>query len=103
VLTIRPGTPVVAMVPPPHRAASYAGVHPGRPAAERAVRVWAAAHGVGLLDLPALVGEHVLGGHGNPDGMHWGWAAHAVVGGACAALLREALPGLITADAHDMP
>jgi hypothetical protein len=92
VLTIRPGLPVVAMLPPPHRAASYGGVHPGRAATERAVRAWADAHGVGLLDLPALVGEHVLGGHGNPDGMHWGWEAHATVGTACAALLRPALP-----------
>jgi diglucosylglycerate octanoyltransferase len=91
VLTIRPGLPVVAVLPPPHRAAGYGGVHPGRLAAERATREWADARGVRLLDLPALVGEHVLGGHGNPDGMHWGWEAHAVVGAACAALLRAAL------------
>jgi diglucosylglycerate octanoyltransferase len=103
VSTIRPGLPVVAVLPPPHRAASYAGVHPGRSATERATRRWAAAHGVGLLDLPALVGDHVLGGHGNPDGMHWGWEAHAAVGRACADLLRPALPGLITADGQDMP
>jgi diglucosylglycerate octanoyltransferase len=99
VLTIRPGLPVVAVLPPPHRAASYAGVHPGRLATERAVRGWAGAHGVGLLDLHALVGEHVLGGHGNPDGMHWGWEAHAAVGAACAALLRPALQ----ARPHRMP
>jgi hypothetical protein len=46
---------------------------------------------VALLDLPALVGDHVLGGHGNPDGMHWGWDAHAAVGAACAGLLSDAL------------
>jgi hypothetical protein len=33
----------------------------------------------------------VLGGHGNPDGMHWGWPAHVAVGAACADLLRPAL------------
>ena len=67
--------------------AEYARVHVGRPAAERATRAWAQAHGVALLDLKALVAEHVLSGRGNPDGMHWGWSAHAEVGRACAALL----------------
>ena len=89
VLAIRPGIPVVAVLPPVHRAAEYARVHVGRPAAERATRAWAQAHGVALLDLKALVGEHVLSGRGNPDGMHWGWSAHAEVGRACAALLRS--------------
>lgn len=91
VLAIRPGIPVVAVLPPVHRAAAYGLVHPGRPAAERATRTWAAAHDVALLDLRALVGEHVLAGHGNPDGMHWGWSAHADVGTACAELLRPML------------
>lgn len=88
VLTIRPGIPVVATLPAVHRAAVYGSVHPGRPAAERALRAWAGPAGVGLLDLRAVVGEHVLGGHGNPDGMHWGWSGHAAVGHACADLLR---------------
>ncbi|TQM09529.1 diglucosylglycerate octanoyltransferase [Pseudonocardia kunmingensis] len=88
VRAVRPGLPVVAVLPPPHRAACYSSVHPGRPAAERATRAWARSAGVALLDLPALVGAHVLGGHGNPDGMHWGWEAHAAVGAACAGLLR---------------
>jgi hypothetical protein len=87
VRAIRPDLPVVAVLPPPHRADCYASVHPGRAAGERATREWARAAGVALLDLPALVTDHVLGGHGNPDGMHWGWAAHAAVGEACAALV----------------
>jgi hypothetical protein len=91
VLAIRPGLPVVAALPPVHRAAVYGSVHPGRPAAERATRAWAQGNGVALLDLQALVGEHVLAGEGNPDGMHWGWAAHAAVGAACADMLRPAL------------
>ena len=48
-------------------------------------------HDVALLDLKALVAEHVLAGRGNPDGMHWGWSAHADVGRACAELLSAAL------------
>ncbi len=74
-----------------HQAAGYAQVHAGRPAAERATRVWADGHDVALLDLKALVAEHVLDGRGNPDGMHWGWSAHADVGRACAELLSAAL------------
>jgi hypothetical protein len=88
VLALRPGLPVVALLPAPHQAACYATVHPGRAAAERATRAWAAAHGVHVLDVPALVADHVFGGHGNPDGMHWGWAAHDRVGSACASLLH---------------
>jgi len=91
VRTIRPGVPVVALLPPVHRAAAYGAVHPGRPAAERATRAWAAGAGADLLDPRALVGEHVLGGHGNPDGMHWGWPAHREVGRACADVLAARL------------
>lgn len=91
VLAIRPDIPVVATVPPPHRATAYGGAHPGRAAAERAVRAWARSSGVELLDLPELVGTHVLAGRGNPDGMHWGWDAHAAVGLACADVLRHRL------------
>ncbi len=88
---VRPGCPVVAVVPSVHRAPSYGCAHPGRAAGERAIRGWASARGVGLLDLPALVGEHVLAGAGNPDGMHWGWPPHRRVGEALAALLAAPL------------
>jgi hypothetical protein len=91
VLTIRPGIPVVATLPAVHRAAAYGSVHPGRAAAERATRSWADRAGVGLLDLPALIGDHVLDGHGNPDGMHWGWDGHTAVGRACADALAPLL------------
>ena len=88
VSVIRPGVPVVAALPAVHRAAAYGPVHPGRDAAVRATSSWARAHDVDLLDLRALVGGHVLGGHGNPDGLHWGWDGHATVGRACADVLR---------------
>jgi hypothetical protein len=93
VTALRPGIPVVAMLPSVHRAAVYGGVHAGRAAAERATRVWAAAHGVQVLDVPTLVAGHVLGGHGNPDGMHWGWEAHQRVGETLAELVRGELEG----------
>jgi hypothetical protein len=40
---------------------------------------------VPLLDLASLVGDHVLSGRGNPDGIHWGWEAHELVGKALVA------------------
>jgi hypothetical protein len=90
---LRPGIPVVVMLPSVHRAAVYGGVHSGRAAAERATRVWADAHRVRVLDAPTLVAAHVLGGHGNPDGMHWGWEAHRRVGETLAELVQGELDG----------
>jgi hypothetical protein len=91
VTAIRPGIPVVTMLPGVHRAAAYGKVHTGRPAAERAMRDWASRAGVALLDLPELIGAHVLGGAGNADGMHYGWWGHRRVGEALAELLAPAL------------
>ncbi|GAA1385309.1 GDSL-type esterase/lipase family protein [Pseudonocardia kongjuensis] len=85
---LRPGLPVVAMLPSVHRAADYGSAHPHRSATEAAIRAWAAGvPAVSLLDVAPLVAAHVLGGRGNPDGMHWGWEAHRAVGDALAELL----------------
>jgi lysophospholipase L1-like esterase len=92
VRALRPGLPVVGMVPPVHRAAVYGYVHSGRPAGEAAVRRWAQRHEVPLLDLPSLIGAHVRGGHGNPDGIHWGFDAHRAVGQAMADTVRHLDP-----------
>lgn len=89
VTAIRPGIPVVALLPSVHRSPAYAGVHAGRPAAERATRAWAARSGVTTLDLRAVVGAHVMSGDGNPDGIHFGWSGHDQVGSALAALLAD--------------
>lgn len=87
---LRPGLPVIAMLPSVHRATDYGLAHPHRAATETAVRAWAAgAADVSVLDVAALVAEHVLGGHGNPDGMHWGWDGHRAVGAALAAQLQR--------------
>ena len=92
VRALRPGLPVVGMVPPVHRAAVYGYVYSGRPAGEAAVRRWALRHEVPLLDLPSLIGAHVRGGHGNPDGIHWGFDAHRAVGQALADTVRHLDP-----------
>jgi len=86
---LRPELAVLATLPSVHRSPSYGGVHSGRPAAERALREWSARTGVPMVDLKALVGEHVLGGHGNPDGLHWGWQAHRAVADAVVAQVRR--------------
>lgn len=81
---LRPDLPVVGVLPPVHRASSYGFVHTGRVTGAAALRVWGERAGVPLLDLAALTGDHVLGGRGNPDGIHWGWEAHELVGKALA-------------------
>ncbi len=79
---LRPELAVIGTLPSVHRSAAYGRVHAGRPAAERALRAWSARTGVPLIDLKAAVGEHVLSGRGNPDGLHWGWEGHRAVADA---------------------
>jgi diglucosylglycerate octanoyltransferase len=86
---IRPQLPIVALSPSVHHAAGYGYVHGGRARGAAAIRSWAASVGAPVVDLPSLVGAHIAAGQGNPDGMHWGWDAHAVVGKAVAAALAE--------------
>ncbi|GAB2971757.1 hypothetical protein GCM10027184_21520 [Saccharothrix stipae] len=93
VRSLAPGIRVVGMTPSVHCSSAYAGVHSGRAAAERAVRTWAEGVGVPLLDVPPLVTEHVRSRCGNPDGMHWGWEGHALVGNAMAGLIRSVAVG----------
>lgn len=81
---LRPELPAVGVLPPVHQASSYGYVHTGRLSATAAIRAWGARAGVPLLDLAALVGDHVRAGRGNPDGIHWGWEAHELVGKALA-------------------
>jgi lysophospholipase L1-like esterase len=81
---LRPDLPAIGVLPPVHVASSYGYVHTGRLGATTAVRAWGNQVGVPLLDLAALVGDHIRGGRGNPDGIHWGWEAHELVGKALA-------------------
>jgi diglucosylglycerate octanoyltransferase len=81
---LRPDLPAVGVLPPVHLASSYGYVHTGRQSGATAISSWAERVGVPLLDLAALVGDHVLAGLGNPDGIHWGWEAHELVGKALA-------------------
>lgn len=87
VRALRPGLPIIGVLPAIHRAASYGFVHTGHEAATAAIRAWGKRNGVPLLDLPALTGDHVRRGQGNPDGMHWGWEGHRIVGEALAEVM----------------
>ncbi|MEU6153761.1 diglucosylglycerate octanoyltransferase [Actinosynnema sp. NPDC047251] len=89
VQAFEPDVQAVGMTPSVHVSPAYASVHTGRAAAERAVRAWSSRTGVPLLDVPPIVGEHVRSRRGNPDGMHWGWEGHALVGAAMADLIRS--------------
>ncbi|ROP37883.1 diglucosylglycerate octanoyltransferase [Saccharothrix texasensis] len=93
VRALQPRIRVVGMTPSVHCSPAYAGVHSGRAAGERALRSWAGEAGVPLLDVPPLVGEHVRSRLGNPDGMHWGWEGHELVGRAMAELIRSVAVG----------
>ncbi|HEV3359614.1 MAG TPA: diglucosylglycerate octanoyltransferase [Pseudonocardiaceae bacterium] len=84
---LRPDLPAVAILPATHRAPSYGSVHTGHGPARAAIRKWGEQAKIPLLDLTALTRDHVFAGLGNPDGMHWGWAAHQTVGSALAATL----------------
>ncbi|MBA0126334.1 SGNH/GDSL hydrolase family protein [Haloechinothrix sp. YIM 98757] len=86
---LRPGMPILGIVPAPHHAPSYGYVHAVRDATSRAVATWAERAEVPLVDLPGLIGDHVRRGQGNPDGMHWGWDGHEMVGAAVGRLLAR--------------
>ncbi|MQA11033.1 MAG: SGNH/GDSL hydrolase family protein [Pseudonocardiaceae bacterium] len=88
---LRPGLPVVGWRPAVHRAQSYGYVHTVRPKTERAIERWARRSDVPLVDVPSVTADHVFGGYGNPDGMHWGWEGHTLVGKAVAESLSRRL------------
>ncbi|WP_204456265.1 diglucosylglycerate octanoyltransferase [Actinokineospora baliensis] len=94
VWALRPDLPVVVMLPSVHRSSAYGYVHTGRPRAVALVREWAKRSGVVLFDVAAVIGDHVMGGHGNPDGMHWGWDGHQAVAVALAEHLAPLLDEL---------
>ena len=83
----RPGIPIVACLPSVHIAPTYGHAHHGRAGTVSAITRWAAEYRVPLVDLKEAVAEHVMGGTGNPDGIHWNFEAHQAV----AALMLKAL------------
>ena len=87
----RPGIPIVACLPSVHIAETYGKAHHGRPGTVAAISDWAAQHRVPLVDLKEAVAEHILGGRGNPDGIHWNFEAHRAVAELMSKALSEAV------------
>ncbi|HEU0129708.1 MAG TPA: diglucosylglycerate octanoyltransferase [Mycobacteriales bacterium] len=83
--TLKPGTPVVGIVPPPFDAPYFGHVTRTHRPAVLAHRAWGQAQGVPLADLDRVVAPHLAAGTLNSDGMHWSWAAHRDVAEALAA------------------
>ena len=80
---------MVASLPSVHVAETYGKAHHGRPDV-RAISDWAEQHDVPLVDLKAAVGDHVMSGRGNPDGIHWNFEAHQAVAELMLKALAEA-------------
>ena len=86
----RPGIPIVASLPSVHIAETYGYSHRGRRGTVAAITPWAAQHGIPSVDLKQAVEPHVLGGRGNPDGIHWNFEAHEAVAELMLRALAEA-------------
>jgi len=86
----RPGIPIVACLPSVHVAPTYGHAHPGRPGTVSAITGWAAEHRIPLVDLKEAVAGHILGGRGNPDGIHWNFEGHEAVAELMIKALAEA-------------
>lgn len=87
---VRPGLPVIALAPPPYDSPYHGGVTRLHAPALAAARTWARRVGVPLVEIDDIVGPRLAAGTMNPDGMHWSWEAHALVGAALAAGIRAA-------------
>jgi len=81
VRALRPGLPIALLGPPPWTGPYYPSTR-FHAAALAAARVWAAREGVAYVDVEPLVAPRLASC--NPDGMHWSWEVHALVGEAVA-------------------
>lgn len=86
---VRPGVPIVGIVPSVYRSTYHGGVTSTHAPAVAAHRAWGARNDVPLVDLDAITAPYADAGKLNPDGMHWPWEVHAEVGVAFSASLRQ--------------
>ena len=87
---LRPGLPIVGIVPPPYDSPYHGHVTRLHPPAAEAARRWGLRMGVPMVDTVPLVAPALAAGTLNPDGMHWSWEVHAEVGRALADAMRAA-------------
>ncbi len=76
---MRPDLPVALLGPAPWTGPYYPSTRTHAPALV-AARAWAAREGAAYVDIEPLVAPHLA--TCNPDGMHWSWEVHALVGEA---------------------
>ncbi len=91
---LRPDLPVVTVACPAYESPYYPGGR-NHAAAARAARAWGERLGVPVVAWDEAVARHVPSGL-NPDGMHWGWEAHADVAAVTAEVLRPLVAGALS-------
>jgi hypothetical protein len=83
---MRPGLPIALLSPPPWTGDYYPSTRAHAPAVA-AARAWAERTAVAYVDVEPIVGPRL--GTCNPDGMHWSWEVHSLVGEAVAGALSH--------------
>jgi hypothetical protein len=78
---MRPGLTIALLGPSPWTGPYYPSTRSHAPAVA-AARRWATDHGVTYVDIEDMVGSRLSSG--NPDGLHWSWEVHGLVGEAVA-------------------
>jgi len=86
---VRPGVPIIGILPPRHRAAAFGFELRGHPGAWRAAHAWGLKLDVPMADLAAAVQPHLDAGRSNPDGLHFSWESHRDVGLEIARVLQS--------------
>jgi lysophospholipase L1-like esterase len=75
--------PIVTMTPSPYDSTYYPS-QKYHVAARASAFSWAASNGVPIVDIENHVLKGLASGSANPDGMHWSWETHELVGEAIA-------------------
>ena len=82
-----PDVPVVLVAPGIHRSPDYPDHHHHQPALV-AARRWADKYETGYVEVDDLIEPSLEDGTANPDGMHYSWQTHQLIGAAVGAELR---------------
>ena len=82
------GLPVVLLAPGVHRSAAYPTDRHHR-GALIAARAWAGKHRSACVEIEDLILPSLLDGTANPDGIHYSWRTHDLIGMAVAQSLRQ--------------
>ena len=82
---MRPGLPIALLGPAPWTGPYYPSTRT-HASSVMAARAWAARTGAAYVDIESIVAPRLP--TCNPDGMHWSWEVHALVGQAVAESLR---------------